>query len=185
MAYTDLTNEFFTRRLIEWESLDELAENDKDNLLAAGTKALFVQASAPLGWTKDTGVNARALRVVSGSSGGTTGGGSQDIGSAISLAHDHDIDSHNHSLTAHSHVLDFTTGSISATADISARILSPNSAGSAMALNSGSATANTRAHTYETASDGTGTSGDADGTLDSAMDDITFKYMNAIVCTKD
>lgn len=41
---------------------------------AAGTKALFVQSSAPTGWTKDTTHNNKALRIVSGSasSGGST-----------------------------------------------------------------------------------------------------------------
>jgi len=41
---------------------------------ASGTKALFVQSSAPTGWTKDTTHNNKALRIVSGSasSGGAT-----------------------------------------------------------------------------------------------------------------
>jgi hypothetical protein len=41
----------------------------------AGTRALFQQASAPVGWTKDTAHNNKGLRVVSGSvgSGGTVG----------------------------------------------------------------------------------------------------------------
>ena len=40
----------------------------------AGTKLLFHQAAAPTGWTKLTTVNDAALRVVSGSTGGGTGG---------------------------------------------------------------------------------------------------------------
>lgn len=40
----------------------------------AGTKLLFHQAAAPTGWTKQTTVNDAALRVVSGSTGGGTGG---------------------------------------------------------------------------------------------------------------
>jgi hypothetical protein len=41
----------------------------------AGTKMLFVQTTAPTGWTKDTTHDNKALRVVSGtaSSGGTVG----------------------------------------------------------------------------------------------------------------
>ena len=40
----------------------------------AGTKLLFHQAAAPTGWTKQTTVNDAALRVVSGTTGGGTGG---------------------------------------------------------------------------------------------------------------
>lgn len=39
-----------------------------------GTKLLFHQAAAPTGWTKQTTVNDAALRVVSGTTGGGTGG---------------------------------------------------------------------------------------------------------------
>ena len=38
-----------------------------------GTKTLFYQAAAPTGWTQDTGVNDRVLRVVSGTGAGTGG----------------------------------------------------------------------------------------------------------------
>jgi len=40
----------------------------------SGTKMLFAQSSAPTGWTHDTSYNDRALRLVSDSSGGGTGG---------------------------------------------------------------------------------------------------------------
>ena len=40
---------------------------------AAGTRMLFNQAAAPTGWTKQTDVNDAAVRVVSGSGGGTGG----------------------------------------------------------------------------------------------------------------
>jgi hypothetical protein len=36
---------------------------------APGTRMLFQQTSAPTGWTKDTGLNNRALRIVSGAAG--------------------------------------------------------------------------------------------------------------------
>lgn len=39
-----------------------------------GTQMLFVQAAAPTGWTKQTTVNDAAIRVVSGTTGGGTGG---------------------------------------------------------------------------------------------------------------
>lgn len=40
----------------------------------AGTAMLFAQASAPTGWTKSTTHNDKALRVVSGTSGGSAAG---------------------------------------------------------------------------------------------------------------
>jgi len=43
-------------------------------LFAAGTKMIFANAAAPTGWTKLTTVNDKALRVVSGTSGGALGG---------------------------------------------------------------------------------------------------------------
>lgn len=39
----------------------------------AGTKMLFAQAAAPVGWTKDTTHNDKSLRVVSGTGGGSGG----------------------------------------------------------------------------------------------------------------
>ena len=42
-------------------------------LIPSGTKMLFVQASAPVGWTQITSDNDKALRVVSGTGGGTGG----------------------------------------------------------------------------------------------------------------
>ena len=52
----------------------------------SGTKMLFMQATAPLGWTQDTDVNDKVIRVVSGSGGGT--GGSWTI-SGLSVPHTH------------------------------------------------------------------------------------------------
>ena len=40
----------------------------------AGTQMLFVQAAAPTGWTKQTTVNDATIRIVSGTTGGKTGG---------------------------------------------------------------------------------------------------------------
>ena len=42
-------------------------------LIPSGTKMLFVQGSAPVGWTQVTSDNDKALRVVSGTGGGTGG----------------------------------------------------------------------------------------------------------------
>lgn len=46
----------------------------KVDTFPSGTKMLFNQAAAPTGWTKQTSVNDAALRVVSGTTGGGTGG---------------------------------------------------------------------------------------------------------------
>jgi hypothetical protein len=40
----------------------------------AGTAMLFIQASAPVGWTKSSAHDNKALRVVSGATGGSSGG---------------------------------------------------------------------------------------------------------------
>lgn len=183
MAYTDLTSFFATRLLIEWESFDELAENDKDNLLASGTKALFVQASAPIGWTQDA-VNAKALRVVSGS-GGSTGGGSQDPGATISLAHTHTVDAHTHSLATHSHVLDATVVASFQIAS-SLRVGNYDAVGGNMyAISGSSGSDHTRSYKNRTKTDGSGNSSSNGSTTNSALSDVVLKYKNAIICTKD
>ena len=48
----------------------------------SGTKMLFVQSSAPTGWTKQTNYDNRALRLISGGSGGN-GGGSNSFSTAF------------------------------------------------------------------------------------------------------
>ena len=72
---------------------------------ASGTRILFQQSTAPVGWTKDATHNDKSLRVVSGTAGS---GGSvafsafaaQSIGSTtLSTAQ---MPSHNHSYTASS-----------------------------------------------------------------------------------
>jgi hypothetical protein len=76
--------------------------------LPAGTVMLFVQTSAPTGWTKSTTHDNKALRVVSGgaSSGGTTAFTSVFTARTITTsnmpAHTHGVTdpSHNHSIIA-------------------------------------------------------------------------------------
>jgi hypothetical protein len=52
----------------------DIARKDTvDALIPAGTKMVFAQATAPTGWTQDTSVNDRVMRVVSGSGGGVGG----------------------------------------------------------------------------------------------------------------
>lgn len=71
----------------------------------SGTVSLFVQTSAPTGWTKSTAHNDKALRVVSGTagSGGTTGFtsalGTPAVGGSVSATtlSTSQMPSHNHS----------------------------------------------------------------------------------------
>lgn len=63
----------------------------------AGTVMIFAQASAPTGWTKITTQNDKALRVVSGSTGGTAGG---TLGLSGGVTHAHDFDPHTHVISA-------------------------------------------------------------------------------------
>ena len=46
----------------------------KAEVFPAGTQMLFVQAAAPTGWTKQTTVDDATIRIVSGTTGGQTGG---------------------------------------------------------------------------------------------------------------
>ena len=55
--------------------------------IPAGTKMIFKQANAPTGWTQDTSLNDRVLRVVSGEGAGT--GGSWTISGLTASAHTH------------------------------------------------------------------------------------------------
>ncbi len=74
----------------------------------SGTKMVFAQASAPTGWTQDTTNNDKALRVVSGTGGGT--GGTHAFSSPPSSAHTHTGPSHTHSTPSHSHSHSLSAG---------------------------------------------------------------------------
>lgn len=73
--------------------------------LPATVKAIFYQASAPVGWTA-VAVDDKFLRVVtSGGTGGTTGG---SIAASTGLAHTHTLASHTHTIStdgAHIHTI--------------------------------------------------------------------------------
>ena len=78
----------------------------------SGTVMIFYQAAAPTGWTKSTAQDNKALRVVSGSGGGT--GGSWDLSAGGSTnstgAHTHTGSSHTHSTPSHSHSHSLSAG---------------------------------------------------------------------------
>ncbi len=52
---------------------DSTVLNSKYGIVPQSSSSIFYQASAPTGWTKSTANNDKALRVVSGSGGGTGG----------------------------------------------------------------------------------------------------------------
>jgi hypothetical protein len=74
----------------------------------AGTVMVFYQASAPTGWTQSTAHNNKALRVVSGTGGGT--GGTHGLSSPPSTSHTHTGPSHTHSTPSHSHTHTLSAG---------------------------------------------------------------------------
>jgi hypothetical protein len=68
----------------------------------AGTRLVFDQDTPPAGWTRDTTINDRVVRIVGGA---RTHGGSWTISGLTSPAHQHDMGNHTHSAAAHSHTL--------------------------------------------------------------------------------
>jgi len=132
--------------------------------LPTGTAMMFVQTSAPTGWTKSTTHDNKALRVVSGaaSSGGTTGFTSVFAARTITTAN---MPSHTHTLTDPGH-----THGIS---DLAA--ISTSTSGSFYRAFGNAALQSTSATTGITiANTGSGT----------AMD-FAVQYVDVIICVKD
>lgn len=77
--------------------------DDVATVIPSGTKMVFYQASAPVGWTA-VAVNDKFLRVVTaGGTGGSTGGSGLTPSSTITLAHIHTVAAHTHDLANHTH----------------------------------------------------------------------------------
>ena len=87
-----------------WQRDSGSAWEDQATNVPAGTVMLFIQASAPVGWTKLTTQNDKALRIVSGSTGGSAGG---SLGLSGGVSHTHEVASHDHAIqgaaVAHKH----------------------------------------------------------------------------------
>lgn len=130
--------------------------------LPTGTAMMFVQTSAPTGWTKSTTHDNKALRVVSGaaSSGGTTAFTSVFTSRTITTAN---MPSHTHTLTdpGHTHTIGTT-----------------NSAGGG---GSGSVVGGGTSYTTSTATTGITIANAGSGT---AMD-FAVQYVDVIIATKD
>lgn len=135
---------------------DKIKLDGIEDVFASGTKIPFFQASAPTGWTQDTTHNDKALRVVSGSgggSGGTYGLSSASVpGTSLSEAQ---LASHRHEFTAPSH---WGSGPLAA----GARWCAENTnAGNATGYFSYTGSGNTHNHA------------------------LALKYIDVIICTKD
>lgn len=106
MSYIDLVNQFIYKEPLVRTKLDGLGENDdwlKTHGWQDGTKALFLMASVPLGWTQVVSTNDKFLRVVSGAGGGV--GGTVAPSANIVFTHTHPVTAqpnHTHTKT-HSH----------------------------------------------------------------------------------
>ena len=182
MGYTDLTDVFEPDLLIVWQNLKELADNDAFKRIPSGTKMLFFQASAPTGWTKQTGLNNRAIRVVSGA-GGSTGGGSDFLGTPLDLAHVHTTPSHDHSWPSHMHESFFTATPPLLPHWVIENFNSADSDGSILHAGVGAGTGRTNYNgDYSNVAL---TTGGTAPSLNTTLGSITLKYYDAIVCTKD
>ena len=168
----------------------------------SGTKVVFAQASAPTGWTQDTSNNDKALRVVSGSGGGT--GGTHGLSSPPSTAHTHTGPSHTHSTPSHAHTHTLSAGAHTlSTAEMPSHNHSytTGAAGYSGSYaittdrtgNSGStsSTGGSGSHSHSLAgsitSGGSGTSGSGGTGSTSSSGPTAFapQYIDVIVCSKD
>jgi len=186
-SYTDYTAEFAWKKLVSYQRLNTLAKNDEYihyHTTPSGSTAFFFMASPPSGWVKITSQHDKALRVVSGSTGGSPGGGSQLLSATISLAHTHPVVAqadHTH-VTNHTHSVDsgtqtvVTTGStiVDHTAISEAVAGTPQPGGRPVATT-------TPTPDSEPAAAGGHNHG---GVTDSQLSDIALAYADVIWCTK-
>ncbi len=182
-----------------------------NNLIPSGTKMVFYQAAAPSGWTKDASQNDKALRVVSGSGGGS--GGTHPLSSPPSTAHTHTGPSHTHSGPSHRHTYNtviahthgFTTGlSGNHTHSVpeggfeavppwgykyndSYRNRAPQTTGSAGAHTHTGTTNSTGSSSGNTSYSGTGQTGAAGTGNTSSNGPTAFapQYIDVIICTRN
>lgn len=114
---------------------------DNTSPVPAGSKTVWTQSAAPTGWTQDTSINDRVIRIVSGSGGGTGGNwtlSGMSIGSyTLTTA---DIPAHSHSGTtgsAGSHTHSASTGTAGNHNHAISRAYDNSSAGGYVSASSG------------------------------------------------
>jgi hypothetical protein len=163
-------------------------------VLPAGSSTVWMQAAAPTGWTKSATHNNKALRIVSGSGGGS--GGSVAFTTAFSstratttaAGHTHTVTVNNHTLTAaqsglpsHKHIsgvprdLGFY-GTAAPGGTVNRGTGSTNEPNSPYTSDTGGTSASS-GHNH------TASSGSAGG--HSHTSNLAVQYVDAIICTKD
>jgi len=193
MGYANLANAFAYKEPFFSTKADQLAENDawlKNNNLPDGAKAIFLQSSAPTGWTQDTTNNDYALRVVSGIGGGT--GGSQSLASNITLNHLHTLTAapdHDHDFQNHVHQAGTQNVSNFVNESITDYLANPGNSLLRWYRNDGggSSTQAAASYTESAFSDDSGrsTAGAHNHTLGTNLTDTSFAYVDIIICSKD
>lgn len=149
---------------------------------AAGTAMLFVQTSAPTGWTKSTTHNNKALRVVSGtaSSGGTvaftTAFASQAVTGTVGTSgattlSTTEMPSHTHTPIARRNTVTFTDSASGLYG-----LYSTNSSGTYGTMNTVGNSTNTG---------GGGSHTHSGGTFTGTAIDLAVQYVDVIIATKD
>ncbi len=144
--------------------------------IPSGTKMVFYQASAPVGWTA-VAVNDKFLRVVTaGGTGGSTGG---TVAASTSLAHTHTVASHTHTGPSHTHTLTTSTdGAHSHDATFGGSVDLDWASNQVTMTSAGS-----HSHTGTSDAGGTGATGSASPSTDSQLG--PFAYADVVVASKD
>ncbi len=153
--------------------------DDVATVIPSGTKMVFYQASAPVGWTA-VAVNDKFLRVVTaGGTGGSTGG---TVAASSSLSHAHTVASHTHTGPSHTHTV---IGSTDAAGNHNHTI---GDAGGGLTITDGTNFASwsgNHTHTLSTTTGagGTGVTGGSSPATDNQLG--VFAYADIIICQKD
>jgi len=193
----DISSEANFKALVNLEIGTDVQAYDANIVTLPGggaTKMVFYQASAPTGWTQVVTDNDKALRVVSGSGGGS--GGTHGLSTPPSTAHTHTGPSHTHgysTVIAHTHT--FTTasdGSHAHTINVwggSGTYNALGGDGSTLSRTENTSSTGSHTHTGTTASTGSGSgTTTAAGTGNTGSNGPTAfapQYIDVIVCSKD
>lgn len=182
MAYTDLSGTYFNyKHLVQWSWFDALAENDEYDRIPVGSVKTFYQAAAPTGWTQVTTQNDKALRVVSGSGGGS--GGAVAISTGFTLAHSHTVNSHTHAQPDHTHQLDYDTASFASPVG---SLRTDASDGSHVMVSAGAVSSGWFECFSATANSGSSTNtGSAAPGTDTQLSNVTLAYIDLILASKN